>query len=193
MGANVERGDAGAVCGRRATGSPVTPPELDDEHVVAICRVLIEHDVAFVVIGGVAARLHDTGHATVDIDVCPSRTKDNLAHLVTALRALGARLRVEGDPAGVAFDPHADLLANVTTMTLITRHGPLDLCFTPAGFTRGYDELAARSITVHLAGVDVPVAALEDVVASKRAAGRPKDITVLPALEAHLQRRRREP
>jgi hypothetical protein len=169
----------------------VTPPELDDDHVAAICRVLAEHEVAFVVIGGIAARLHETGHATVDIDVCPSRAKDNLSRLAAALRALGARLRIEGDPEGVAFDPHADLLVNVTTMTLITRHGPLDLCFTPAGFERGYDDLAPRAITVHLANVDVPIASLEDVVESKRAAGRPKDIAALPALEAHLQRQRR--
>jgi hypothetical protein len=171
----------------------VTPPELDDEHVVAICRALTVHDVAFVVIGGAAARLHGTGHATVDIDVCPSRAKDNLARRATALRAVGARLRVEGDPAGVAFEPHADLLAKVTTMTLITRHGPLDLCFTPAGFAGGYDELAPHAIVVQLANVEVPVASLEDVVTSKRAAGRPKDITALPALEAHLQRERRRP
>jgi hypothetical protein len=53
----------------------VAPPELDDDHVAAICRTLAEHAVAFVVIGGVAARLHETGYATVDIDVCPSRAK----------------------------------------------------------------------------------------------------------------------
>jgi len=59
----------------------VTPPEVDDNHIAAICRVLVEHDVAFVVIGGVAARLHQTGHATVDIDVCPSHVEDNLTRL----------------------------------------------------------------------------------------------------------------
>ena len=38
------------------------PPELGDDHVEAIYRVLIEHDVEFVIIGGVAARLHgDSG------------------------------------------------------------------------------------------------------------------------------------
>jgi hypothetical protein len=169
----------------------VTSPELDDDHVVVICRVLAEHDVSYVVIGGIAARLHETGHATVDIDVCPSRAKENLARLAAALRALGARLRVEGDAAGVAFEPHADLLANVTTMTLITREGPVDLCFAPAGFAAGYDDLAPRAITVHLANVDIPVASLEDMVESKRAAGRPKDIAALPTLEAHLQRQRR--
>lgn len=46
--------------------------ELNDEHVAAICRVLIDHGVQFVIIGGMAARLHDTGHATVDVDICPS-------------------------------------------------------------------------------------------------------------------------
>jgi hypothetical protein len=51
-------------------------------------------------------------------------------------------------------------------MTLIAHHGPLDLCFTPAGFERGYEELAPRAITVHVVNVDVPVAALEDVVES---------------------------
>jgi hypothetical protein len=60
----------------------VTSPELDNDHVVAICRVLHDHDVAFVIIGGIAARLHDTGHATVDVGICPSRDETNLeAHL----------------------------------------------------------------------------------------------------------------
>lgn len=45
------------------------PPELSDDHVAAICRVLIEHDVQFVVIGGMAARPHHSGHATVDVDI----------------------------------------------------------------------------------------------------------------------------
>ena len=168
----------------------MTSLELGDDHVAAICHLLREYGVEFVVIGGIAARLHNTGHATVDIDVCPSRAKSNLTRLAAALRALGARLRVERDPNGVAFDPHPDLLANVATMTLITVHGPLDLCFTPAGFENGYDDLVARAITIQLADVDVPVASLEDVVQSKRAAGRPKDITALPALEAQLRRQR---
>jgi hypothetical protein len=43
------------------------PPELSEDHVAAICQVLIDHSVEFVIIGGMAARLHGTGHATVDI------------------------------------------------------------------------------------------------------------------------------
>ena len=72
-------------------------------------------------------------------------------------------------------------------MTLITNQGPLDLCFLPAGFRDGYDALIGGAATVVLAAVNIPVAALADVVASKCAAGRPKDIVALPALEARLR------
>ena len=164
------------------------PPELSDEHVAAICRVLNAHGVQFVIIGGMAARLHDTGHATVDVDICPSTDDANLIRLASALADLGARLRVEGEPEGVLFEPHADILRQVEQMTLITEHGPLDVCFTPDGFPDGYETLSEHASVIEIAAVDVPVASLEDVVASKRAAGRPKDIVALPPLEARLRR-----
>lgn len=166
------------------------PAELGDDHVVAICRVLARHRVDFLIIGGIAARLHQTGYATVDVDICPSRDPSNLERLAMALRQLGARLRVEGDPRGVTFDVHVDVLKMMTTMTLITDHGPLDLCFAPDGISSGYLTLHQRSVVITIDDTAIPVAALEDVIASKRAAGRPKDIVALPQLEAHLRRLR---
>ncbi len=158
------------------------PPELSDEHVAAMCRVLIEHEVQLAVIGGMAARLHDTGHATVAVDICPSTDDANLTRLASALEGLGARLRVSGDPDGVAFEPHAEMLRQVELMTPTTEHGPLDLCFTPAGFADGDATLSQHASVVEIAAVDVPVASLDHVVTSKRAAGRPKDIVALPLL-----------
>ena len=124
------------------------PPELSDNHVAAICRVRIGHEVKFVIIGGMAARLHETGHTTIDVDICPQSDDANLSHLADALQELGARLRVEGDPDGVPFDPHPTMLRDVAMMTLITEEGPLDLCFVPAGFpgsqgVRGSDPLSS--------------------------------------------------
>lgn len=167
-------------------------PELSDDHVAEICRVLLSNEVNFVVIGGVAARLHKTGHSTIDIDICPSVDKGNLDRLAKALRELEARLRVEGEPDGVPFDPHPDSLRQVVTMTLVTKIGPLDLCFRPAGFAEGYLSLSSNSVTIEVSAAMVPVASLEDVIASKRAAGRPKDIVALPALEARLQEDKRD-
>jgi hypothetical protein len=167
----------------------MTDVPIDDDRIAAVCRVLLDHHVDFVVIGGVAARLHDTGHATVDIDICPSSADDNAERLSAALRELGARLRVEGDPGGIAFDPHPLQLRQMSTLTLITVHGPVDLCFEPAGFSDGYRSLQPGRVIVDVSGVSVPVASLEDVVTSKRSAGRPKDIVALPALEERLRRR----
>lgn len=171
----------------RAIDSPPMPPELSDDHVARICSVLHQHRVSFVVIGGIAARLHETGHSTVDIDICPSRSVDNLKRLSTALIDMGARLRVEGSPAGVVFDAHPEMLKNVTTLTLATDLGPLDLCFAPAAFPEGYEALAPGALTIEVRHIGIPVASLGDVVSSKRAAGRPKDIVALPALEARLR------
>jgi hypothetical protein len=60
--------------------------------------------VKFVVIGGTVARLHETRHTTIVVDICPSRDDANLSHLADGLGELGARLRVERDPDGVPFD-----------------------------------------------------------------------------------------
>lgn len=81
------------------------------------------------------------------------------------------------------------MLRQVEVMTLTTEHGPRDLCFTPDGFPDGYASLSENASVIEVFAIDVPVASLEDVVASKRAAGRPKDIVALPHLEARLRRR----
>ena len=60
--------------------------ELDNDHVVAICQVLTNHHVDFVIIGGIAARLHGTGYATVDVDICPARDENNLSEAGRRLR-----------------------------------------------------------------------------------------------------------
>ncbi len=61
----------GSGCGHRATDWRAMPSELSDDHMAAICRVLNDHEAEFVVIGGMAARLHDTGHTTIDVDIWP--------------------------------------------------------------------------------------------------------------------------
>ncbi len=76
----------------------------------AVCRVLIPHGVQFVIIGGMAARSHETGNATVDVDIRPSTDAANRPGCAEAPGGLGARLRASGDPDGVAFEPHADML-----------------------------------------------------------------------------------
>lgn len=149
------------------------------------------HHVAYVVIGGMAAALWGSDlPRTTDVDITPAADRDNLVRLAAALADLGARLRVQGVPEGVPAPLDAEALAGRSVLTLTTNHGPLDVSFVPEG-TSGYADLATRATRRPLAGHDeVPVADLADVIASKAAAGRAKDLRQLPSLRRLLARLR---
>jgi hypothetical protein len=156
-----------------------------------IIETLARHKVLYVVIGGFAAELHDAAiPPTRDIDVTPATTEKNLETLATALSELNARFRVQdGPPNGVEIPGGitAAWLASMVTAALMTNAGPLDIALRPDG-TAGYDDLHESVTIVMYRGLEVPVASLADVIRSKEAAGREKDLLVLPALRAHLRR-----
>lgn len=156
-----------------------------------ILAVLNEHGVHYVLIGGLAAALHGSVTPTFDVDITPEMTRDNLARLSAALDELDARVRVEGVPGGLQFSHDATSLAGITTLNLVTRHGDLDIASQPAGVPR-YEDWAAKATEIVVLGVAVPVADLDDVVASKEAAGRDKDRAQLPALRALQDRLRQQ-
>jgi hypothetical protein len=151
-----------------------------------ILRVLDAHDVEFVLIGGVAAALHGSDVVTFDLDVTPLTTYRNLANLSDALVDLKATLRVEGDPAGVAFKPDPALLERMAILNLVTRAGDLDVVIMPAG-TLGYSDLQRGAARVAVDGVSILVANLADVIRTKEAANREKDRLVLPRLRRLLE------
>jgi hypothetical protein len=68
----------------------------------------------------------------------------------------------------------------------VTKHGSLDVTYRPEG-TEGYEDLNRSVVVIELLGVEVRVASLADVIRSKEAAGRDKDIAVLPDLINYLR------
>lgn len=170
--------------------APREAPTLD---VRSIVEVLNQHEVAYVVIGGVAAQAWSASlgvsiRPTLDIDITPDADRANLQKLSEALRELRARVRSEADPGGLPFDHDGASLARAQIWNLICPAGPFDLSLIPSG-TDGYADLAQRARIVVVEGLETPLADLADVIRSKRAANRPKDLEVLPALE-EAQRRR---
>jgi hypothetical protein len=156
---------------------------------VALLRVLDEQGVDFVVIGGVAARLHGAPILTQDIDVTPASDAGNIDRLARALRAIHARLRSPHEPAGVEFPIEARFLAANRSWTLTTDVGDLDIVFEPAG-TNGYGDLVAEADRLTVAEnppLRVFVASLSAVIRSKEAAGRDKDRAALPLLRRTLE------
>ena len=154
-----------------------------------ILRELLDANVRFVLIGGLAAQVHGSPSLTGDVDVCFALDEENLAHLAVALGSLLAIRREM--PAGLQAPLDARALRAGDVFTLTTRCGDLDLLAHPdPGFD--FESLVGRSIAAEVLGVEVRVASLEDLMAMKRAAGRPKDrieLEILGALREELDRR----
>jgi len=140
-----------------------------------------------VVVGGIASALHGSASITFDIDICQSRTMENLARLEASLKELGARLRGGAEDIVVPWD--ARTLQARDNFTFATKLGDLDCLGTPAG-TNGFDDLSANAVEMDIEGVKFRVVSLNDLIRMKRASGRPKDrieLEVLGALREELE------
>ena len=161
------------------------PRQLDP---AAILAVLDHHGVRYVLVGGLASEIHGVPLPTTeDLDITPATERENLDRLSDALRELEARIRAPDVPEGLPFSHDGASLAAARVWNLITRYGPMDLAMVPDG-TEGYEDLARNMHEIWAFGVRVPVAALKDIIRSKEAAGRPKDLVHLPILYKSLRR-----
>jgi hypothetical protein len=151
-----------------------------------ILEVLDRHGVRFVLIGGLAATAHGSPMITADVDIAPSRDRKNLERLSAAMTELDANIRVAETPEGTAFEHDAESLARLEVLNLVTSAGDLDVAFIPAG-TAGYDDLRRDAVPMTLLGIPIDVASLADVVRSKEAAGRLKDLAAIPVLRRLLE------
>lgn len=156
----------------------------DPERLLAI---LVDEGVEFVIVGGYAALLHGASRPTEDVDVTPATTTQNLTCLTRALKRLRARIRTEDVPEGLPFSTSAEAMRGILMLNLTTEFGDLDITFQPSG-TEGYDDLIVNAEERDLAGLEIRVAALADIVRSKEAAGRDKDIRALAELHELLRR-----
>jgi hypothetical protein len=155
-----------------------------------IFRLLELNQVDYILIGGVAATLHGSNLRTGDVDICPNRSAANLERLADALNAMHARVRASDAPDGVRLPCDATLLARAETWNLVTDFGDFDVSFRPAG-TAGFEDLLRHRVVFDLSGVRVPTASLDDVIRSKEAAGRRKDLEQLPTLRLLRDEKRR--
>lgn len=141
---------------------------------------LVEHNVEFVIVGGVAIIAHGVPYATFDLDFCYSRTTENIKKIVDALAGFNPRLR--DFPENLPFIWDERNLPSGTNFTLETNIGDIDLLGEVAG-VGSYSEVFTNSIVMKLFDYEVRVLSLDDLIKAKKAAGRPKDLFVLPQLE----------
>lgn len=154
-----------------------------------LLRALRERDVAFVVVGGVAAVLHGAPTTTHDLDIVPEQSEPNLERLMAVLRDRHALVR---DPAGRRLEPNPAALRGRGQMQLVTDLGPLDiLCRLHDG--RGYVELAPHSVTIEAGELRIQVIDLPTLIQIKSTTGRARDRIVVPILLAMLREREQTP
>jgi predicted nucleotidyltransferase len=140
-----------------------------------IAKALARCRLEAVLIGNAAAALHGAPVTTVDVDFMFRKTPANLRKL----KKFGALMNC------MVFQPYygssglyravnEDDGIQVDFMSVV--HG-----------VRGYSSLKSRATAVTFGGSELLVASLDDVIASKRAAGRPRDRAVLEVLEKTLR------
>lgn len=151
---------------------------------IQLLHVLNEHHVDFIVIGGVAAQLHGATRGTRDIDVTPSRKQANLERLVEALTVLETKVWDPSVKNFVDFDIRTSTFRSIEAVNLLTKHGPLDLVFKPEGIRHGFIGLRDHAVAVTVGGEAISVAGLDDVIRTKLALGRPKDLAIVKELRS---------
>ncbi len=163
---------------------PGTPPRFFD-----LFRLLCEHEVDFVLIGGFAVTLHGPVRTTKDIDIVPDQDQANMARLWDALSAVDARPAEFDD-----FKPHElpvpftheAFVAGAGNWALYTTLGRVDVMsyVESADGELLYGELRENAVRVDLDEIGFPiwVASAADLIAMKEHAGRDVDRIDVTAL-----------
>lgn len=136
-----------------------------------VFRSFQRHDLKYVVIGGIASILHGVPRATFDLDILIEATPDNAQRLLDAL--------LEAGLGTAALTSAGDVLAN--EITVFKDRVRVDVQTSTPGLN--FAEAWSRRKTVTYRGQDFFILSKEDLIRSKRAAGRPVDLEDVRLLE----------
>lgn len=150
----------------------MTPDFNDDFRDLLAC--LREAHVDYVIVGAHALAAHQLPRATGDLDVLVRPTDDNARRVFHALATFGAPLTAHGVRT-------ADFATPGTVYQLGLPPRRIDVLTSISGVT--FDEAWAGRIVVDLHGERMPVLGRDELIRNKRAAGRPKDLADVVALE----------
>ncbi len=142
---------------------------------------LIDAEVRFILVGGLAVNAWGYLRATRDIDVVPDPSPENLVKLDAVLRGLGGKV----DVGGRLLDSNAiSTFLRTGDRTLVeTDLGQVDVL---QGLPQipSFAALDAEASSIDLDGLEIRVCSFDHLLAMKRASDRPRDRDDLEALEA---------
>jgi hypothetical protein len=146
-----------------------------------LLKHLTEHHVEFVLIGGMAATVHGSSVVTEDVDLCTHFSLANVERILAALDGLHPRQRMTPDRPALSAD--ASTYVGWRNLYVVTDLGQLDLLGQVTG-VGDYSALRQHAISIDLGEFTCWVMGVDDLIRSKIALGRPKDLRVAKELEA---------
>jgi hypothetical protein len=151
-----------------------------------LLAALARRQVPYCVVGGVAVNLHGVPRMTYDVDLAVPTTVVALGEIDRVLTELGLRCRLPIRLADLADDAVRESYRDDRNLIAVTYTDPRDplrevdiLVSPPVAAT----DLVARAVVLTLDGIPVSVVALDDLIALKRASGRPQDRADVEHLE----------
>jgi predicted nucleotidyltransferase len=139
-----------------------------------IAQALERHGLQAVLIGNAAAALQGAPVTTVDFDFFFRKTPANLKKLK----------RIAADLGAIALHPYYPASGLIR---LMRDDDGLQLDFMDViDGVRSFEGLRRRSLQIRLGESSLRVAPLADIIKSKKAAGRPRDLAVIEILEKIL-------
>lgn len=128
--------------------------------------------VRYALIGGYAVGVYAKPRATKDLDVLISGEGDNLERAASACATFGA-------PAQVVQSVRVMQPSEVVYMG----QPPLRIDILRSADGIETELVLSRVMVLQVGGLQIPVIALGDLIANKRASGRPQDLADVAALE----------
>jgi predicted nucleotidyltransferase len=146
-----------------------------------LLRRLVEAEIRFILVGGLAVNAWGYMRATQDVDVVPDPDPENLAKLDELLRGLGGKV----DVGGQLLDSNSitTFLRTGDRTFVRTELGQIDILQGLPQVPR-YEDLEKQAKEIDIDGLEVQVCSLEHLLEMKRASSRPRDHDDIQALEA---------
>lgn len=133
--------------------------------------------------------LHGSSLVTQDLDLCLLLTPENIHNLRLSLKDLNPKHRMT--PKKLSFLELPADIRNINNLYLETDLGIVDLISQVLG-VGPFERVSANAQTIELFGRPCKVISIGDLILSKEAMGRPKDVAMIKELKV-IQDKMRKP
>lgn len=151
-----------------------------------VLAALAAADVRAVVVGGVAVVLHGHPRLTADLDLVIDLDVGPARRAMDVLSGLGLEPRLPVPASAFADEETRARWVTERNLMVFTMTDPGGGVLEVDLFARSplpFETLWSRAVTVPVGQTDVRIAAMDDLIAMKRQAGRPQDLADIAALE----------